>query len=394
MILGGLLLSASVNACRYNVRDIGFVDLEPDGYTIFAFVPPGMDPATRSALEKVTLTALSRSNVRCEFVDAQASPDHPALVHRRPSSTTPSLSAVLLSPDGQALDLDLNPSSAPHAASSISSALPAWSSQLEGLVASPLRQTLLRDVSQAFGAILLIEGTDATANQAATQNILAGIEQTRALMRGLPKAISTPPTLVSLPPSLAYSERILLWSLRQSTAPQAAPRAAVIYGRARWIGPLMQGEEISARNLAGLFSIIGADCECGMDLLWTQGTRLPIRWAESLEEVVAKNLGFDPENPVVKSEVSGILGRRGSSPGSRSQDYGKSSDQTLSSVPASASTSTTGSKTSLGPPREPKPVDEAPRTGLGWKLLGASALTVLAVGLGLFWRATQRNASS
>ena len=48
-------------------------------------------------------------------------------------------------------------------------------------------------------------------------------------------------------------------------------------------------------------------------MTWPQGTRLPVRWDEQLHAQVAKSLGFDPDNPLVKIEVSRIIGRRGSS---------------------------------------------------------------------------------
>jgi hypothetical protein len=69
----------------------------------------------------------------------------------------------------------------------------------------------------------------------------------------------------------------------------------------------MRGEEISERNLLGLLSAVAAGCECGFDSSRTRGTMLPIRWDEGMRGRAAKALGFDPENPMVKMEVSSIL---------------------------------------------------------------------------------------
>jgi hypothetical protein len=69
----------------------------------------------------------------------------------------------------------------------------------------------------------------------------------------------------------------------------------------------MRGEEISDGNLTRIMSIIGADCECGLDLSWTRGTRLPVRWGEAVRRQAAKSLGFDPESPMVQAEVGRIL---------------------------------------------------------------------------------------
>ncbi len=131
-------------------------------------------------------------------------------------------------------------------------------------------------------------------------------------MQSLPKPITHPPELVVLPASTLTQERILLWSLGLSNAPTAEPRAVVVYGRARWIGPAMKGDEIAERNLAGLLSIIGADCECGLDVAWALGTRLPVHWDEARHAQAAKALAFDPENPLVKAEVSRIAARSSS----------------------------------------------------------------------------------
>ena len=36
---------------------------------------------------------------------------------------------------------------------------------------------------------------------------------------------------------------------------------------------------------------------------------LPVRWDEEIQARVAESLGFDPENPMVKMEMSWIIGR-------------------------------------------------------------------------------------
>jgi hypothetical protein len=77
------------------------------------------------------------------------------------------------------------------------------------------------------------------------------------------------------------------------------------------MGPLFKGEEIDENNLASVLFIIGADCECGFDYRWLQGTMLPARWTDKMQAQVAENLGFDPENPMIKMEISSII-RRGS----------------------------------------------------------------------------------
>jgi hypothetical protein len=85
------------------------------------------------------------------------------------------------------------------------------------------------------------------------------------------------------------------------------PKTAIIYGRGRWIGPILEGEQISKRNLSELLLIIGADCECGIDRDWMRGTMIPSKWDKATREKVTENLEFDPENPLIKKEVRHIL---------------------------------------------------------------------------------------
>ena len=102
----------------------------------------------------------------------------------------------------------------------------------------------------------------------------------------------------------------MLWALGLEPEDVNEPCAAIFYGRGRWIGPLFKGEMLTDENLLRVLPIIGADCECNLDHRWLQGTMLPARWDESLQQKVASSLGFDPESPMVKMEMVSIV-RRG-----------------------------------------------------------------------------------
>lgn len=73
------------------------------------------------------------------------------------------------------------------------------------------------------------------------------------------------------------------------------------------MGPVLQGDLISRDIIHNLLSIVGADCECGLDHSWILGRMIPLRWESSVQNELAKNLGFDIENPMVRSEMSQIL---------------------------------------------------------------------------------------
>lgn len=288
-------------ACRYNVRDLGFIEHGTEAYTFYAFVRGDTPAEVRRQLTQLPSAILSDSNIQLEVVDLEKQPEHAARKHL-PRETAPVYpTGVLVSAEGRALPVSLVQAGQPFAQSLLKT--------LEGLVSSAKRQEIGQKASQTFGVILLLEGTDTQQNDKARQAALKAIEQITGEMKTMPKAIAQPPVLVALAPKSFVQEKVLLWSLGLTTEATNQARAAVIYGKSRWVGPLMRGEEIRESNLAGVLAFIGADCECGMDLTWTRGTRLPARWDDDLHAQATKSLGFDPENPMVKMEAGRILGR-------------------------------------------------------------------------------------
>jgi hypothetical protein len=110
-------------------------------------------------------------------------------------------------------------------------------------------------------------------------------------------------------------EQVFLWSLGITAEDLQEPHAAIFYGRGRRFGPVLKGEEISTKNIYTLLSIIGLSCECGIDRLKLMGATIPIKWNSDKKSEVLTKLGFDAENPVVKTEMMQIM----------SLGYGKSS---------------------------------------------------------------------
>jgi hypothetical protein len=82
---------------------------------------------------------------------------------------------------------------------------------------------------------------------------------------------------------------------------------AIIYGRGRIMGPLSQGKQITERKLFNLLTVVGVDCECGLDNFWILGRMIPLQWESSVQTKLTQLLGFDVESPLVKAEMSQIL---------------------------------------------------------------------------------------
>jgi len=299
--LWGCIQTHPALACRYNVRETGFVDLGIEPYYLFGYVSKDTPAEITSTFKQVSYAALMDSSIRLEIIDANQQKDHPAMKFLDLWSIQSFPAAVLVSPDGQSLPVPVTKPGQPFKQT-------LWSA-LDDILLSPKREEIVQQVSKTFGAVLLIEGTDAEQNKRAKAAASGAIEKVSTQMEWMPKSIAHPPVLLTIDSESLSREKILLWSLGLDAEKVNEPYAVVLYGRARWIGPLFKGEEITEAYLANVLFVIGADCECGFDYRWLQGTMLPVRWDEKAQARVAESLGFDPENPMVKMEMSRIIGR-------------------------------------------------------------------------------------
>lgn len=299
--LWGCLQTQSAFACRYNVRETGFVDLGVEPYFLYGYVSQDTPADVVPSFKEISDANLIDSNIRVEIIDTIEQKNHPAmqLLDKWAIRTFPA--AVLVSPDGQSLPVALT---APG-----KSFKDMLQSALEDILSSPKREEIMQQVIKAYGIVLLIKGPNAEENDKVQQACAAAVEQVSAEMEMMPKPIANPPVLIALDSESFSKEKVLLWSLGLEAEKITEPHAVVLYGRARWIGPLFKGEEITEYNLASVLFVVGADCECGFDYRWLQGTMLPARWGEKWQAQIAENLGFDPENPMIKSEMSWIIGR-------------------------------------------------------------------------------------
>ena len=80
-------------------------------------------------------------------------------------------------------------------------------------------------------------------------------------------------------------------------------------GRGRRVGEPMRGGLITRTALQEAMAVVGQDCECGLDRVWMQGERFPLAWGQSEKQAAFAELGFDPDNPKVKAEISRIIAR-------------------------------------------------------------------------------------
>jgi len=287
-------------ACRYNVRETGFVDLGMEPYILYAYIDSNTPARITADFKEVSQDVLADSNLRVQIINIDVQKGHPAIKFRDANDVSLP-SAVLVSPDGQTMDVSLKASNKPFKET--------LRSAFDKILVSPKRTAILRKVAKLYGIVLLLEGPDAAENRKAKKAALAAVEEVASQLDMMPKAIQHPPGIHVLDAESVAAETMLLWTLDLEPKDLNEPHAIILYGRGRWIGPLFSGDDLNEDDIASVLFVVGADCECGLDYRWLQGTMLPARWDEKLHERAVKSLGFDPENPMIKMEMSRIIGR-------------------------------------------------------------------------------------
>lgn len=290
------IISAAAVACPYSIRDVGFVELEPARYGLYFLVrddtPDKYEVAT--AFEEIADAVLLDSNVWPEVVNVDQQESHPVNQHVN------------------FWNIDTFPAVIMVAEGCRSLALPAFSpdkpfkeqvwSLLEGVVTSPKREELMQHVAKAWCTVLLVECEDAAENQRAHEAVKEATGLIAGSVTPMGRVVQEAPHVVVVSPESSVQEKVLLWSLGLDDPGSA--RAAVLYGRGRQMGPVLQGEALTRDFVLDILYAIGLDCGCETDQRLLAGRVIPLRWGSDIQAEVAAQLGFDPESPMVKTEVS------------------------------------------------------------------------------------------
>jgi len=287
------ILPSITFGCVYNVRDVGFADINPTAYQLCYYVKDDTPQSVINTFRQASYTALTDSNVDVKIINVDQKKKQETLARYTKLLDIKSFpTAVLVSPKGLPMVLPSKP---------------LWS-VLDGIVTSPKREEILKHVAKSHSIVLLIQGRDSPESNAKAKTIVGeSIKEIGKTMSQMPKPIEEPPYLITISPEMLAQERILLWSLGLDEKEINKPYIAILYGKGRQIGTLLDGEKTTVDKVFNILSIIGSSCECGLDRKWLQGTMIPLRWGLRTQLEVAKYLGFDPESPVVKMEISQIL---------------------------------------------------------------------------------------
>jgi len=296
----------SVFACKYNVRETGFIDLGSEPYFLYLCVDQNTSQKLINSFQIIATEILKDSNIKPHVVNIDFERNNVTIKYLNVWNIKSLPAVLLISPDGQSiiLPVDFEKHLFEQSVDKV----------VKDILFSSAREHIIQKTIDTYGVIFLVEGKSENKNIQAREAVRKALKNIQQKMNLMPKHIKNPPEIVSLPNKFVKSEKFLLWSLGLDPEQIEEPVAAVIYGRARWIGPLFIGEKITRKNLTAILITIGLDCECGLDKSWIQGTRIPVKWDQPIQSRVAKNLGFDPENPMIKMEINRIL-RTGSYPG-------------------------------------------------------------------------------
>ena len=201
VLLLPLAVASIALACRYTVRDIGFVRLS--------------DPSARLVLvggttdvEDVRM-AMGDLPLKVETVDPDHEPTHPAVIAARSSGRD----AILLDGEGRVLAI-ADPMTVGH---------------------TPLARELAQDAPRTFAFVILLESGDTAPDEIARKEVESLQTSLEASEAHLPRPLGHPLRLSQLDPEEQVREKALLWSLGVDL-PVAEPTVLIVYGRARRAG--------------------------------------------------------------------------------------------------------------------------------------------------------------
>ncbi|SVC20266.1 uncharacterized protein METZ01_LOCUS273120, partial [marine metagenome] len=252
-------------ACRFNVRDVGFVDLGSALYKLFLFVPNGTSSTDIDSLKSIAFATYLDSNVKAKVL-TYGSADKAGIGGFLPQIQDRA-QAVLVSPDEKrTVSVEVTSKNQPLSVS-------AWDG-LESVFDSPRRNAVLAKVYEHYGVVLIVEGKNASENTRIRKMAEAVVKSITDKMDKLEKEIREPPVVEVISAKEFAGERAFMWSLGITEIAET-PQVAVLYGRGRIIGPVLRDERLDERSLAAIVNTIGLNCECGLDRKWMQGTMIP-----------------------------------------------------------------------------------------------------------------------
>ncbi len=295
--IGLWICAVGAQACPYCIREAGFIVRDMDPYRVVVF--QRQDTPSASDLpqwaEEISKRLLPESNVAVEVVDLDKDPDNPLVKHLPDAGNAPLPAAVLVSPQGEAMNLDLPAS-------------PLTRESLQAVVGrvlgSEARDEIAAHIIKHWAVVLIAAGAD-EAETAAVQ---------RAASRAAGTVVGTVTemgTRIGHAPHVMVlkaddpEEQVLLWSLGLLPEGKAGTQVAILYGMGRRLGKTLSAAEATQAGMVDRFKLLGRNCTCTSDPSWLLGPAAPLLWDENLRILTREALGFDPNSPSALMTLAG-----------------------------------------------------------------------------------------
>jgi hypothetical protein len=236
-------------------------------------------------------TQLEDSNIKLLVLHPENDATHPYVREaRNKNKSLPSF--MLVAPDGRKLELGLKDSR----------------KLVDMALNSPIRRKMIVEFVDAFSIVLWVEGKDQNRNTIVEDMIQRDCDRIENIMPHMPKEVRNGPMAIRVSANEFDEEQPLMWSLGIKELPEE-PIAFVLYGRGRIMGGALNSTEIAENKLFRYMSMIGADCECGLDRKWMLGNQVPLFWSSESRQQLVDEVGFDVDNPMILAEMSRILAK-------------------------------------------------------------------------------------
>lgn len=286
-------------ACRYTIREIGYSDIGASTHYLYVFTNSETSEKEISTIKKLSHALLNETNVLLKLINVDKEKTTQVADKLVKYNIESFPSAAFVFPEGAHMIFSLD-----QPGRSLNESV--WI-LLEALFNSAFRHSIQEELIQAYCVVLVVEGTNTQQNKNVLLEVKEAVREISMTLDQMPKVVDSPPVILVLPRINIQDERLLLMSLGITEREAERPSVAILYGRGRMMGSVLQGDVISRDIILNLLTVVGADCECGLDQSWILGRMIPMRWETKVQSEITKNLGFDVENPLIKSEMSQIL---------------------------------------------------------------------------------------
>ncbi|MFC2128651.1 hypothetical protein ACFLRR_02125 [Bacteroidota bacterium] len=285
--------------CRYTVREIGFSNIDAQAYQLMVLINNTVSQDVISNFQRIPYALFLESNIEVNIVDINENNDS-LISYAYNKLHDKSLPAVFLTGiDKSIVNIPFNKTK-----EEIKEEIWALSEQIAD---SEIRNILLNKITNSFAVIMFFESEDEPKNKVLANEIQIAQNEFREISGLLAKPMKEAPVIIKVPFENRNSEKILMWSMGIENLEKNESAVTILYGRGRIIGPVLTKKMINHKSIFNLLSVIGADCECGLDQSWILGKMLPLVWSTESRDAATKLLGFDVDNPMIMSEMSQIL---------------------------------------------------------------------------------------